>query len=95
MPSTLKRPTAWIPIGMSMVALAIVVGHLLLFGTAREPDEGAAAHLFQLLIALQVPLIAFFAFKWLPKSPAQALQVLAMQAVALVAAFAPVFYFKL
>jgi len=36
----------------------------------READEGVAAHVFQLLMAGQIPIIAFFAFKWLSAIPA-------------------------
>jgi hypothetical protein len=93
--STLKRPSALIPLGMSLAALSLVLGHTAMFGTAREPDEGAAAHLWQLLMAGQIPVIAFFAITWLPKSPRQALLVLALQAVAGLAAAAPVFLLKL
>ena len=89
--SILKKPSAWLPLAMSLLALAIVVCHVALFGAAREPDEGAAAHLFQMLIALEVPVVAFFAIKWLPRSPRQAAIVLALQAGAVLAALAPVF----
>jgi len=89
--SILKKPSAWLPVAMSLLALAIVVCHVALFGAAREADEGAAAHLFQMLIALQAPVVAFFAIKWLPRSPRQAAIVLALQAGAVLAALAPVF----
>ncbi len=37
-------------------------------GLVREPDEGTIAHLWQLLMAGQMPFLAFFAIKWLPPS---------------------------
>jgi hypothetical protein len=80
---------------MSLAALAIVLGYLAINGVVREPDEGAAAHLWQLLMAGQMPIIAFFAIKWLPQSPKQAIPVLALQAVAALAALAPVYFLKL
>ena len=80
---------------MSLAALLLVIGHIAIFGVAREADEGAAAHLFQILMAGQVPIIAFFAVKWLPQAPWWALAVLVLQLVAGLAAFAPVFFFKL
>lgn len=89
------RPSALVPLMMSLVALTIVLGHIMFFGTAREADEGAAAHLFQLLMAGQLPIIAFFAFRWLRRTPKDALVVLASQALAGVAACAPVWYFNL
>ena len=75
----------------AMLALAIVLFHIAMYGTAREPDEGTAAHLWQLLMAGQLPIIAFFAIRWLPQAPRSALTVLALQAAAGLAAIAPVF----
>ena len=89
--STVKQPSALIPLAMSCAALAIVLGHLAMSGVGREADEGTAAHLWQLLMAGQLPVVAFFAIKWLPRSPRQALLVLALQAGAALAALAPVF----
>jgi hypothetical protein len=80
---------------MSFAALATVLYHIAVFGAAHEADEGAAAHIFQLLLVAQVPVVAFFAFKWLPRRPGPALRVLGLQAVAVLAALAPVFFFNL
>jgi hypothetical protein len=91
----IKQPAGWLPIAMSVVALATVLGTVARFGVVHDTDEGAAAHIFQLLIALQVPLVAYFALRWLPKVPRQALGVLALQACAVLAAMAPVYYWKL
>jgi len=91
----MKHPSAFIPVAMSLAALAIVLGHVAMFGAAREADEGAAAHLWQLLMAGQVPIVAFFALRWLPQMPKQALQVLASQIVAALAALAPVYFLNL
>ena len=91
----IRRPTAWIPVAMSMAALATVLIHIARFGIAREADEGTAAHLWQILMAGQLPVIAFFAIKWLPRTPGRALIVLAVQAIAGLAALAPVFYLGL
>ena len=87
----LKRPTAWLPLLMSLLALATVAIHVARFGVAREADEGAAAHIWQLLMAAQIPIIAFFAIRWLPKDPRPAFVVLAVQGVAMLTAAAPVF----
>ena len=91
----MKQPSALLPLIMSFVAMAIVLGHVAMFGVVHEVDEGTPAHLFQLLIAGQVPIVAFFAIKWLPQTPRQALQVLALQAGAGLAALAPVYFFHL
>jgi hypothetical protein len=80
---------------MSLAALSLVLGHMAFFGAAREADEGTAAHLWQLLMAGQIPVIAFFAIKWLPRAPRQAIFVLTLQAVAGLAAAAPVFFLNL
>src|SRR2546421_4722926 len=58
--SALKRPSALIPLAMSLAALAVVLGHIAVSGIAREPDEGAAAHIWQLLMAGQLPVVAFY-----------------------------------
>jgi len=94
-PTLLKHPSAFLPVAMSFAALATVMVHLALFGTARQTDEGAAAHLWQLLMAGQVPIIAFFAIRWLPQTPRQALPILALQFGAALAAMAPVFLLHL
>lgn len=80
---------------MSLAALSLVFGHIAMFGGARQADEGAAAHLWQLLMAGQIPVIAFFAIKWVPRTQGQALLVLVLQAVAGLAAAAPVFLLNL
>ena|SRR5436190_6087967 len=89
--STLKQPSAFVPVVMSLAALGTVLVQIAVAGTAPQSDEGTAAHLWQLLMALQLPVIAYFAIKWLPQAPRQALLVLALQAAAGVAAAAPVF----
>jgi hypothetical protein len=86
-----KKPTAFLPLAMSLAAVALVLGHVAVFGVDREADEGTAAHIWQLLMAAQVPVIAFFAIKWLPKATKPALQVIVLQAAGIVAALVPVF----
>jgi hypothetical protein len=90
----LKRPTALIPVIMSAAALTVVIVHVAMSGTARQADEGTAAHVWQLLMAGQVPVVAFFALKWLPAEPRSALRVLALQIGAAVAAMFPVWWFQ-
>ena len=90
--SLMKQPSALLPVAMSLAALALVLGHAAIFGLVHEADEGAAAHIFQLLMAGQVPLVAYFTLKWLPRAPGQTLQVLVLQGAAALAAFAAVFW---
>jgi hypothetical protein len=91
----IKQPTAFLPVVMSFASLMTVVAHVVMFGAVREADEGTAAHIFQLLMVAEVPIVAFFMIKWLPRFPRQALQVLALQVGAMLAALAPVFFFNL
>jgi hypothetical protein len=90
--SMFKQPSALAPIAMSLAALALVVGHAAMYGVVHEADEGTPAHIFQILMAAQVPIVMFFAVKWLPRAPRQALLVLALQAAAGIAAFASVYF---
>ncbi len=90
-----RQLSAFLPLAMSLTALAVVLGHIAIYGVAREADEGAAAHIWQLLMAGQLPVVAFFAVKWLPRAPKPALGVLALQAGAVLASMAPVFFFSL
>jgi len=95
LPAMLKHPSAFLPVAMSFAALATVLLYLARFGVVHEPDEGTAAHVWQLLMAGQTPIIAFFAITWLPRAPKQALLVLTLQVGAVLAALAPVFLLKL
>lgn len=88
----IRTPESILPVAMSLAALALVVGHALVYGIVHEADEGTAAHIFQLLIGVQVPIVAFFAFHWLPQSPKQAVIVLLLQAAAIIAALASVYF---
>ena len=87
----LKQPSGFLPLAMSLGALATVGIHLALVGAAPQPDEGAAAHIWQLLMAGQLPIVAYFAFKWVPEVAKEAFLVLALQAVAGLVAAAPIF----
>lgn len=93
--SLLKKPSGWVPIAMSLLALGVVLGHIAVYGPAREADEGTAAHLWQILMAAQIPVVAFFAIKWLSRTPKPARAGLALQAIAALAALAPVFLLRL
>jgi hypothetical protein len=90
-----KQPTAFLPLAMSLTALAVVLGSVAIFGVIHEADEGATAHIWQLLMAGQLPVLLFFVVKWLPRAPKQTLCVLALQAGAVLAAMAPVYFLGL
>jgi hypothetical protein len=88
----IKQPSAFLPMAMSLSALTIVLGHLATNGVGHQADEGTEAHLWQLLMAGQMPVVAFFAIRWLPRAPRQTLPVLALQAGAALASIAPVLF---
>lgn len=91
----LRKPSACIPIAMSLAALALVLGYLALHGIVRGGDEGAVAHTWQLLMGGQLPVIAYFAVKWLRQAPRQAAPVLVLQVATGIAALAPVYLLRL
>jgi hypothetical protein len=96
--SMLKQPSAFLPLAMSVIALAMLLGDLAIYGVAHEvaqTDEGTVAHLWQILMAGQLPIIAFFAIRWLPRAPKQSWPVLALQACAVLASMAPVYFLGL
>lgn len=86
-----RRPSAFVPMAMSIAALVVVLSTLARFGVPPpHADEGAAAHIWQLLMVCQVPEIAWFAFRWLRKAPRLTCGVLAIQLALALAALAPV-----
>jgi hypothetical protein len=99
--AVVKKPSAFLPLAMSFAALALLGGVYVVGlatghgGFVRERDEGAAAHLWQLLMAGQLPVLAFFAIKWFPRAPRQTFYVLALQVMAVLAAMAPVYLLHL
>jgi hypothetical protein len=96
----MRQPSAFAPIAMSLIALALVLadvlGNVATYGfVVHESDEGTTAHLWQLLMAGQMPVLVFFAIKWLPRAPRQPLYVLALQSGAALGSMAPVFFLHL
>jgi len=90
----LKRPSAWIPLVMSLAALLMILGYVAMFGIVHNSDEGAPAHIFQLIMVAQLPIIAYFGLRWLPKQPKQSLIVLALQTVAWIVPIVAVIWFE-
>jgi|SRR5687768_17882889 len=90
--SLLKQPSAYLPVAMSLAALALVLGHAAIYGIVHEADEGAAAHTWQILMAAQLPIVAYFLLKWLPSRPGESLQVLVLLAGTWLANFAAVYW---
>lgn len=88
----LKKPSAFLPILMSLAGLALVLGHVAIYGIVQEDDEGTPAHVFQLLMVSQAPILIFFAAKWLPREPRKTIIVICLQGLAMLAAFTAVFF---
>jgi hypothetical protein len=91
----MREPSAFLPVTMSSIALATLFIAFVTGGLVRETDEGTAAHIWQLLMGGQIPIVAYFAIKWLPQAPRQALYVLALQVGLAIAALAPVYLLHL
>jgi len=56
----INRWATTIPLFLSGAAFLLVLGVVVTGWERHLPDEGAAAHLFQLMIVAQIPLIALF-----------------------------------
>ena len=82
------------PVWIVVTKVDLVPGFVEFFGQGivHEADEGTPAHLWQLLMAGQVPLVLYFATVRLPEYPRQALGVLVLQAASALASFAAVFF---
>ncbi len=90
--SILRQPSAYLLLALSLAALVLVLGHAAVFGVVHETDEGAAAHIWQILMAAQLPILAYFVIKWLPSRPRESLLVLALLAGIWLANFAAVYW---
>jgi uncharacterized membrane protein len=93
----LKKTSGWLPIAMSLSAIVLVLGYVLMFGTDTQEtqDEGLAARIFQLLLVGQIPIVIYFALRWLPKNARFASPVLALQIAMAMTAFALVFFLEM
>ena len=92
---SINRVAAIAPVLLSLLAFGDV---LLVVTTGWErqlSDEGSAAHLFQLLIVAQIPLIAVFLFtaKW--RDAGRVVAILGAQVLALCLALGSIAYFGL
>jgi len=87
---------AVLPLAMTFAVVAAGLAHAAqVGGFYREADEGTAAHLFQLLMPAQVPIIAVFAATQWPRDPAWTAKVVALQLAAAAALVATVFSLNL
>jgi len=91
----INRISIIVPIVMSVLALLIV---LIVVTTSWErnlADEGAAAHIFQLLIVAQLPFITAFLITADWKRLMHVVRPLALQVLSICLAVGSVAYFKL
>lgn len=56
----MKRAIKFAPMVMSLLALALVMEGVIEFGHNPPKDEGWQAHLYQILMVVQVPIILMF-----------------------------------
>ncbi len=91
----IKKPSAWIPILLSLMMM-VILGMYLAKIIPPDPtgDEGTGAHLFQIWLVSEAFMIPFFAVKWLSYERKQALLILTIQIARVLIVCAPVFYFK-
>ena len=92
--SLLRSPLGLTPILLSLFCIGMILLHVARFGTLKQEDEGTEAHLFQLLMVLQAPLILLFVGRWWPVRRRETLVILALQALAASLAFALVYLFE-
>jgi len=90
-----KKPSAFLPIAMSLSAQVVLIVNILAFGIVREADEGTAAHLWQMLMAGQLPIMAYFLIRCFPRGPRHTVSIVALQLGAALAALAPVYFLDL
>ena len=79
------------PIAIPVFLLLLGLRYVAIYGVVSQADEGIEAHLFQLLMPVQLVLMAYFAATWLPRASRGAFAVLALQVLASAAVFAAVY----
>jgi hypothetical protein len=87
----INRVSGRVATGLSVLALLTVVSG---YFQARQADEGAAAHIFQLSIVLIVPTILLFFVTADWARPLRNLRALAVPGTALVLAFGALYYLE-
>lgn len=89
-----NRVTSRVILVLSLIALFTVLSGYLQPPHPRDPDEGTAAHIFQLSIAALVPMLLLFVVSADWKQPWQSARPLAIPVVALVLAFGSLYYLE-
>ncbi len=87
----INRVSGKVIIVLSLIALlAVLSGYL----QPPQPDEGSAAHIFQISIVLLVPMILLFLATTDWRRPSRSARSLAFPAATLVVAFAALYYLE-
>ena len=79
------------PIAIPVFLLLLGLRYVAIYGVVSQADEGIEAHLFQLLMPVQLVLMAYFAATWLPRAPRGTVPVLALQVLVSAAVFIAVY----
>ena len=97
--STTNRVSGYVVLGLSLFAMALVVGATILTGLGRldpspDGDEGTLAHLFQFAVAMLLPAgLTFLATaNW--ERPFGVVKRLVVPAAAIVVAFSTLYYME-
>jgi hypothetical protein len=91
----INRMSAIAPLAMSVLAFILVLVAVATGWDAGKTDEGSAAHIFHLLIALQLPFIVAFLATADWKRFMRVVATVSFQVAAIALAFGPVHFFKL
>jgi hypothetical protein len=90
----INRVAAIVAMVLSLIALLTVLGGYTQPPHPPDPDEGSAAHIFQLSIALLMPALLLFLATANWKQPWRSARPLAFPAAALVVAFGMLYYLE-
>lgn len=90
-----KHPSGFVPLVLSACAIALLASYIAIYGvgSARPDvdvhDEGSAAHIYQLLIGAQILIIPWFALRWGRRDLRAGTTLVALQVLAIIASFGP------
>ena len=91
----INRICSFVPVALSLTALTVVLVAVTFGWGKGQSDEGVAAHIFQLMIVLQIPFILSFLVTANWQRLVATLRLVALQAGAITLALGSVALFKL
>lgn len=92
-PNTANRVSGVLLIALSLIALSPLV-YWLFYPSPPQADEGTGAHIFQLAVAAQVPVLLVFLATADWQRPLRSLSPLAVQVVVMAVAFLALYRFE-